>query len=129
MADDLHKQNEETGRLAGFGAGVLTGMRLGTVLIPIPFVGTFTGALIGGAIGGKIGQRFAPPILNAIDSLTGGTSAINAPPRATSVPITNADDQQNDDLLARLERLGQLRAQGLLTEDEFAAAKTQLLNR
>jgi phage tail tape-measure protein len=128
MADDLHKQNEETGRLAGFGAGVLTGMRLGTVLIPIPFVGSFTGALVGGAIGGKIGQRIGAPILNAIDSLTGGNPTASQP-RATSVPITNADEGQNDDLLARLERLGQLRAQELLTEEEFAAAKAQLLNR
>lgn len=49
MADqnDTRKQNieesEKNGRLAGAGAGVLAGAQLGTVLLPIPIVGTFTG--------------------------------------------------------------------------------------
>ncbi len=32
-----------------------------------------------------------------------------------------------DDMIAQLERLGALKAQGLLTEEEFAAAKQKLL--
>jgi hypothetical protein len=34
---------------------------------------------------------------------------------------------QQDDTIAQLERLGALYAQGLLTEDEFAAQKAKLL--
>jgi hypothetical protein len=32
-----------------------------------------------------------------------------------------------DDVLSQLERLGALKAQGLLTEEEFAAQKAKLL--
>jgi hypothetical protein len=32
-----------------------------------------------------------------------------------------------DDQLAQLERLGQLKAQGILTEEEFAAQKAKIL--
>lgn len=34
-----------------------------------------------------------------------------------------------DDDLAQLERLGQLKAQGVLTEEEFAAEKAKILGR
>jgi hypothetical protein len=35
--------------------------------------------------------------------------------------------QNQDDTLAQLERLGQLKAQGILTEEEFAAQKAKIL--
>jgi len=35
---------------------------------------------------------------------------------------------QQDDIIAQMERLGALYAQGLLTEDEFAAQKAKLLS-
>lgn len=130
MSDTPNRGNEETGRLAGFGAGAVTGAQLGTVLIPIPFVGTFAGALVGGALGSRIGERFGPTVLNAFDSMT---KAVPTPasPRSESIPITTptADASADTDLLAQLERLGQLRSQGLLTEEEFTAAKAQLLKR
>jgi phage tail tape-measure protein len=130
MAEQPEQNNEETGRLAGFGAGALTGAHVGSVLIPIPFVGTFTGALIGGALGSKAGKRFGPTILNAVDNLTQSKPATATHQQATSIPITTPTDSAGDsDLLSQLERLGQLRSQGLLTEDEFSAAKAQLLKR
>ena len=134
MSDKPEHKNEEIGRLAGFGAGVLTGMGLGSVLIPIPFVGTFTGALVGGALGGKVGQRFGPPILNVVDGLTESLPSMVQPAQpaqhatSTSIPIST-EPAADADLLSQLERLGQLRSQGLLTEAEFSAAKAQLLNR
>lgn len=134
MSDKPEHENEETGRLAGFGAGALTGAGLGSVLIPIPFVGTFTGALVGGALGGKVGERFGPPILSAVDSLTQSVASVIQPSQpsqratSTSIPISTEPAVEGD-LLSQLERLGQLRSQGLLTEAEFSAAKAQLLNR
>jgi hypothetical protein len=43
-----------------------------------------------------------------------------APPPAAASP--------GDDLIAQLERLGSLHSQGLLTDAEFAAAKSSLLS-
>ncbi|WP_327148492.1 SHOCT domain-containing protein [Nocardia sp. NBC_01329] len=45
-----------------------------------------------------------------------------APPQAPPVPA-----QSEQDLVAKLERLGRLRDSGTLSEQEFAAAKAQLL--
>lgn len=134
MSDKPEHKNEETGRLAGFGAGALTGAGLGAVLLPIPFVGMFVGALVGGELGGKVGQRLGPPILNVVDGLTQSVASVVQPSQpsqrstSTSIPIS-MEPAQDADLLSQLERLGQLRSQGLLTEAEFSAAKAQLLNR
>ena len=43
-----------------------------------------------------------------------------APPPPPAAP-------SEDDQLAQLERLGQLKAQGILTEEEFAAQKAKIL--
>ena len=40
-------RNEQIGGLAGMGAGMMAGARLGTMLIPLPVVGTFVGGLLG----------------------------------------------------------------------------------
>ena len=47
-----------------------------------------------------------------------------APPPAEYAPSPPAPE---DDMITQLERLGALKAQGLLTEEEFAAAKQKLL--
>ena len=52
-ADQIHKENEKTAGIAGAGAGVVAGAQLGTVILPIPVVGTFTGALVGGIVGSR----------------------------------------------------------------------------
>lgn len=44
-------------------------------------------------------------------------------PQAPQAPAISA----GEDMISQLERLGALRAQGLLTEEEFAAAKQRLL--
>ena len=48
----------------------------------------------------------------------------NVAPQQAPPPV--AGDSADDDL-AKLERLGQLKAQGILTEEEFAAEKAKIL--
>jgi len=109
------KENDKNGQLAGAGAGVLAGAQVGTVLLPIPIVGTFTGALVGGLIGTKIGKRFGGALL---DKMAPADECLDSSRRSTGA---------KPNVPAELERLGQLRATGVLDEDEFKAAKAKLL--
>jgi phage tail tape-measure protein len=118
----LDSEHEETGRLAGLSAGVLAGARIGTALLPIPFVGTVTGAIIGGTLGSRFGRQLAPQIVKTFDSLVGGQPAAADPTASATDPASISAD-----LLSQLERLGQLRTQGLVTDEEFTAAKARLL--
>ncbi len=61
-------RNEQIGGAAGLGAGILTGMRVGSVLIPIPVVGTFLGGVAGGVLGSAVGKKLVPAVLNAAGS-------------------------------------------------------------
>ncbi len=50
------------------------------------------------------------------------------PPQAQVIQVAApAPAASNEDVIAQLERLGALKAQGLLTEEEFAAQKAKLL--
>ena len=102
--------NCKTGRLAGTGAGVIAGAQIGTVLLPIPVIGTFAGALVGGMLGNKIGKRYGGAILDKMD--ISDRTANNAGP---------------SDLTKEIERLRKMRDAGVLTEEEFTAAKAKLL--
>lgn len=101
-------EDEKTAGIAGAGAGVLAGAQVGTVILPIPVVGTFTGALVGGMIGSKIGKKVGGTLIDKWNSCT---------ERSSSQP----------DLTKELERLAKLKDQGLLSEEEFRAAKAKLL--
>jgi len=48
-----------------------------------------------------------------------------APAPVYAAPAPAAPDQ--DDMMSQLERLGALKAQGILTEEEFAAQKAKIL--
>lgn len=116
--NEYRKDNDKTAGMAGAGAGVLAGAQVGTVLLPIPVVGTFTGALVGGLIGTKIGKKVGGVLLDKMGPAeqafsTGSTSGAA---RDTKVDVT-----------AELSRLAELRAAGVLDEDEFKAAKAKLL--
>ena len=114
--DEAAKQkedNEKAGGLAGVGAGVIAGAQVGTVLIPIPVVGTFAGALVGGALGSKVGKKYGGALLDKFGA--------NKQPEA-------APPEHKRDVMAELERLAELRKQGVLTDEEFTAAKASLLN-
>lgn len=117
-ANDYRKDNDKTAGMAGAGAGVLAGAQVGTVLLPIPVVGTFTGALLGGLIGTKIGKKVGGVLLDkmgpAEQAFTSGSG--NCSPGAGKVDVSQ-----------ELSRLAELRAAGVLNEDEFKAAKAKLL--
>jgi hypothetical protein len=49
------------------------------------------------------------------------------PPQEQYAPPVEYAPAPEEDLTAKLERLGALRAQGLLTDEEFTAAKEKLL--
>jgi hypothetical protein len=49
------------------------------------------------------------------------------PPQQVVYAEAPAAPAQEDDVITQLERLGALKAQGLLTEEEFAAQKAKLL--
>ncbi|HEU4323778.1 MAG TPA: SHOCT domain-containing protein [Roseiflexaceae bacterium] len=113
MGNKQSDDNARTGGIAGMGAGAVTGATLGTALIPIPVVGTFAGALVGGVVGSEIGKTVGGAILDIIN-----------PPGPTPPA---AAQQPGEDVLGQLERLSHLRAAGVLTEEEFRAAKAKLL--
>jgi phage tail tape-measure protein len=115
--DEAKKQkedNEKAGSLAGVAGGAIAGAKVGTVLIPIPVVGTFTGALVGGALGSKVGKKYGGALLDKFGS--------NKP------DATEAATENKKDVTAELERLANLHKQGILTDEEFKAAKASLLN-
>lgn len=107
-------ENDKTARMAGAGAGVIAGAQLGTVLLPIPIVGTFTGALVGGLVGTKIGKKVGGALLDKMS--TTGPAYSNSATRPNS-----------GDVIKELERLARLRETGVLSDDEFIALKAKLL--
>lgn len=115
MSESQHEQNEHVGGMAGLGAGVLAGAAAGSAVMPV--FGTFTGALIGGLVGSELGKSIGGPIL---DSFT-------IPPTMHHASESEAAQAAGPDVLAQLERLGQLRSQGIISEDEFKAAKARIL--
>ncbi len=56
------------------------------------------------------------------------TAQVAPPPQAQMVEVAApAPVAPNEDVITQIERLGALKAQGLLTEEEFAAQKAKLL--
>jgi hypothetical protein len=50
-----------------------------------------------------------------------------APPQAYAVPVAAAAAPAEDDVTDQITKLGQLHMQGVLTDEEFSAAKAKLL--
>lgn len=105
-------ENDKTARMAGTGAGVIAGAQLGTVLLPIPIVGTFAGALVGGLVGTKIGKRVGGALLDKMSS--------------TDKPFGHATSS-GAEVIKELERLAKLHEAGVLSDDEFKALKAKML--
>lgn len=112
-----HKENEHIGGIAGLGAGVLAGAAAGSAVMPV--VGTFTGALIGGLAGSELGKIVGGAVL---DAFTIPPDEMNSPSSSTT-----GGQSSGADVLNQLERLGELKAQGLISDEEFKAAKAKLL--
>ncbi len=104
------EQNENAGKLSGIGAGVITGAAIGTSILPV--VGTFAGALVGGVVGSEVGKKVGGSLLNKFS----GKDKKETP---------SADKA---DVTAELQKLAKLHKDGVLSDDEFRAAKAQLLN-
>ncbi len=104
------EQNENAGRLSGIGAGVITGAAIGSHIIPI--VGTFAGALVGGVLGSEVGKKVGGSLLN----------------KFSFKDKAQADAAQKPDVSAELQKLAKLHKDGVLSDEEFKAAKAQLLN-
>ncbi len=104
------EENEKTGSLAGVAGGALVGAQVGTAFMPV--IGTFTGAVVGGVLGSKVGKKYGGALLDKFNNKDAAETA--------------AGDKK--DITAELERLANLREKGVLSEDEFRAAKASLLN-
>lgn len=72
MADKERERNEQMGGLAGLGAGVLADAQIGTVVLPIPVLGTFVGALTGGVLGSAVGQRVGGAAISGVNAFMDG---------------------------------------------------------
>jgi phage tail tape-measure protein len=106
MAEPHRNENAEVGKAVGMGAGAVAGAQFGTAILP--GIGTFTGAVVGGILGSKVGQQLGGALMEVF----------NPPPPGEAA---------NPDLMEQLERLNELHRQGVLTEEEFKAAKAKLL--
>jgi hypothetical protein len=72
-------------------------------------------------------MRIRPPVVRKMNQdLWAKMSGSHHPP-AAQVPPAQAVQSEIDVLLARLKALGELRASGVLTEDEFLREKTKIL--
>ena len=103
------EQNENAGKLSGIGAGVITGAAIGTSVFPV--VGTFVGGVVGGVVGSEVGKKLGGSLLNKF----GGKKE-------------SVDSTAKPDVSAELQKLAKLHKDGILSDDEFRAAKAQLLN-
>ena len=85
-----------------------------------------TAAVVGTATAtrGAVNRRQADKNAAAYAQAEQTAYAQAAPPPQEYAPAAPAPDE---DMITQLERLGALKAQGLLTEEEFAAQKAKLL--
>jgi hypothetical protein len=89
-----------------------------------------TAAVVGTATATRnaVNRRQADKNAQAYAQATSNAYAQTAPPppQEQSAPVEYVPSPE-DDMITQLERLGALKAQGLLTDEEFAAAKQKLM--
>ncbi|HWG27030.1 SHOCT domain-containing protein [Actinospica sp.] len=103
------------------GAAGRRGSLLGTAARTAVVAGTAT------AVGSRVAHRHRQ---NAAEQAAPGPGAPSAPAvQPETAPITTPSPGQpaGSDVLEQLERLAALRTQGMLTDEEFVAAKQRLL--
>ena len=86
-----------------------------------------TAAVVGTATATRnaVNRRQADKNAQAYTQAMNNAAVEQAPPPQEVAPPPAAAPEQ--DMITHLERLGALKAQGLLTDEEFAAAKAKLL--
>ncbi len=104
------EENEKVGKLSGLAGGVVTGAAIGTSILPV--VGTFAGALVGGVVGSEVGKKVGGQLLGKFGSKS-------SKPEAEAAPKA--------DVTAELQKLAKLHKDGILSDEEFKAAKAKLL--
>ena len=102
------EENEKVGKMSGLAGGVISGAAIGSSILPGP--GTFVGALVGGVVGSEVGKKVGGTLLNTF----GGKK--------------EAGSAEKPDVTAELQKLAKLHKDGVLSDEEFKAAKAQLLN-
>jgi len=83
-------------------------------------VGSGGGGMAGDAMGLGAGVAMGQMLAQQMSQGLSGANAQQAAPNAK---------QATEDIMAMLEKLGDLKAKGILTEDEFAAKKAELLKK
>ena len=88
-----------------------------------------TAAVVGTATATRnaVNRRQADKNAQAYAQAEQAAYAQTAPPPEEQYAPAEYAPSPEEDMIAQLERLGALKAQGLLTEEEFAAAKAKLL--
>ncbi len=78
-------------------------------------MGRRRGLVVGAAVGSAVAR-------NSANKQAEAAAQAAAPQAQAPAPASDTDDQ-----FAQLEKLGQLKAQGILTQEEFDAKKKQIL--
>lgn len=81
------------------------------------------------ATAGAVQRRQAKKNVAAYDKAEQEVYGQQAPPPQAAPAPAPAPGEGMDDKLAQLERLGQLKAQGILSEEEFAQQKAAILSQ
>ncbi|HKP53109.1 MAG TPA: hypothetical protein VJ183_10720 [Chloroflexia bacterium] len=93
MEEKRVDEKEQIGGLAGLGAGMLTGARVGSIVIPVPVLGTFVGALVGGVLGSEIGKKVVPAVLNGAGAFV---QTLTGPMQSSEPPKTETVEEKQD---------------------------------
>ena len=86
--------------------------------------GSGGGGVVGDAMGLGAGVALGQVMAQ---QLQGGL--VGAHPAAVAAPAAQAAGLKPEEIMATLEKLGELKAKGILTEDEFGAKKAELLKK
>jgi hypothetical protein len=84
-----------------------------------------TASAVSGRVQRRQAERFADRDAQIYADRTAAYQQATAPPQAPPPPPPSAG---GSDTIAQLQQLAELKAQGILSEEEFAAAKAKVLN-
>ena len=90
--------------------------------------GSVAGDAIGLGAGVALGQVMAQNLQQGLAGVAGGAGAAAAAAAAAAAPAVAAP-MSADQVMATLEKLGELKAKGILTDEEFSAKKAELLKK
>src|SRR5256714_15578775 len=78
------------GRISGLLVGLFQGAGWGSVVIPVPVVGSFCGAVVGGVVGAKVGRYLGREVGNGATAVTRGLTGFASALRTASAAATPA---------------------------------------